>query len=787
MIDQAEGLDPKTPKLLPAPGTDPTGIALFCDSLVRENANDQRRLVFQTEAQRAFELYLGDHWRINTGDADGNGYNGGGDGDPIGSVEGARVGWWQDQNALGAVRYVLNRIQNCIISMMAIQAGDPPKVVFIARETGDPPVYYLNTNTPEGQQFAAMQFQADAAQGIPEPFDPTKPLPDKIAKPLLAQVQQADMLRQQAMVMGQPEPQGLMPEDLVIEVDHTSAIEARQAVFDGLWEDGNCQFHFSENVLNKNIFGVQPTTYEWDEQTKLPILTNVNPLQLFMDPIRSVGPRNTYTVYDEPISKDEALAQYPKFAKDIEDSTYFKVGTLAWPGSRSYVPGYRYTQVFYRAMGVIRHVWMRNQPYPMSPDEAMSAGHISLQNIPDQEAINAQQVQPSQPAPAEPNPAGAEAAEPQESTEGVDQDGVRAGAGGTGSGSGGEAIPANPPPVPTRQAFIHNQSGQELTPGAAGWPVRYGIRQIKIIGSSVVSDMECPFGDIPVAVNINLPIPFCPWGQGEPKRLEGVQMAINGLLSIGINQSAFNAYPPEVVAEQMMTAMAKDVAQMHSKPNQRYTVPQSVLETVQYDIKKLFNVIETPNLPSDFWKLLELLLKLIDQEGNQADVMQGEASAGWSGEVVKSLQTASSQVIRAKSMHTEFYIKAVVKLMTYSMCHNMTWQDWGRYCKKFPPAVLKAIYELNCKMEYEGACDISVSVQSGSGAAKAGKTQNLQAAAKSGAQVSPQTILESLELDPDQELQQTVQWQQKLAQLAPQISQAQPPVRNNPTEAGPPA
>ncbi len=93
---------------LPPPGKEnAVAIAEFVDRLVRDCVHNQRRQDAQIEWDRALNLYMGAHFTTATPE--------------------------------GEIRVVLNRILNCIISQMAIQAGDPPKIVFSPRGTVTPP------------------------------------------------------------------------------------------------------------------------------------------------------------------------------------------------------------------------------------------------------------------------------------------------------------------------------------------------------------------------------------------------------------------------------------------------------------------------------------------------------------------------------------------------------------------------------------------------------------------------------------------------------------------------
>jgi hypothetical protein len=255
---------------IPPPGSDPSGLAEFVDLLVRESEQAPNRIAWINDAARNYDLYLGDHW-MSAAPTD-------------------------------QIRLVLNRIQNCIVSLVAVQAGDPPKVTFTPRETGDPPLVYLNTNIPEAQQYAAEMVSA----GV----DPAQPLPPEVAQQLKAEVESAEIVRARAAGMGQAPPPNLPPDELIVEITDATTSQALQTMFDAAWEEADAQSVFVENILHKNIFGWQPTLVEFLDDEKRHQLTNVHGFQVFPDPIHADPRRWGYvTAAEQPQPADPVLAR----------------------------------------------------------------------------------------------------------------------------------------------------------------------------------------------------------------------------------------------------------------------------------------------------------------------------------------------------------------------------------------------------------------------------------------------------------------------------------------------
>jgi hypothetical protein len=662
---------------IPRPGSDPSAIAEYVDLLVREHAQDQHRMAWAEQAERGLNLYLGNHYTT--------------------------------PEPADAIRIVLNRTLTVVISQVAIQAGDPPAFTFKPRETGDKPIVYLNTNLPE----AAIAFQQIVAAGVP--FDPQRPLPHPAVTILKALIEQGEILTMQALMMGLPKPQ-VVPKEVMIEVTDQTAAQALQTVFDAMWEECGGHMVFSENIVNKNVLGWQPTLYEFDDEQKRHILTNVHAKQVFVDGLNTDITTCNDVEYDQPIPADEARAKWPDLAEQIDAAA--ATGSIQWIGSRHYDPAAIYEQNFERQMVLVRTAWIRHQPYRMSPAEAIAAGKVEVRVVGTGVMVDA--LEPTTNLPTQ-----------------VEQ---------------------------TREAYVVPGTIAEITPDAPEWPMRFGIRKIQVVANAAVYDAEAETVIIPVPFNKNIPIPYSPYGQGEPKRLEGLQMGINRLISSILTHHAYNAHPPEYVPVSVAARLGKALETARTKPSQRIQIPDDLLRQLG-DIGKIIMTGEVPTLPADVWRLLDLLLNLIDREGNQAEVIQGNAAPGWSGEAISSLQNAASQVIRAKSMFTEFYLRNIARLMVHSITTRMTAHDIARYLSTYPVQAIQAFAD-KFKSLY---VDIAVEIKSGSGAAKQAETNALMAGRmQARLPISDPTLMERLGLDPDAEFARQAEWMRKQQMLLPQ-------------------
>lgn len=642
---------------LPPPGSDSSAVAQYVEGLVRECANDPRRAAWLDRAQRDLDLYLGDHFASA----------------PTTEVE----------------RVVLNRIQNVVISMMAIQTSDPPKILFVPRETGEPPLYYANPAAPELGYAPADQ-----------------PITADMARELRAMVERERSMRAAAT--------GIAPktlDDAVVEVTDRTAADALQVVFDAKWEEANGQAIFGENVLNKNILGWQPTLFEVEPDGKF-CLTNVHPIHVFYDPLCSDSRLARYAIYDWLASTEQLIDRYPGHKDAIEAAGRRSIGL---PGQGAYTPSAVYDQQFGREMAWVRSAWLRGQDYPMAEEEAISTGAVRVEHVPTGELVQEMDEQ-------------------------------------------GQVIAESP----KLAAIVVNRDGQEVSPTGPGWPRKPGIRYVVCIGNECIEDRQWPIDDIPLVNNVNTPIPYSCYGQGEPTRLDGLQMALNRALSAAITHHRFNAFPTEVIPQSVAELMPEAIRNAHTRPATRIKVPDDLIQRFG-GIKNIIGNIDVPPIPADAWKLIQFLVDAIDKEGHQAEVLQGNAAPGWSGDAINSLQNAATQVIKAKSLKTEQWLRGLAGVMSEWIIRHMSDREWRRHCSKFPPVVLAAFRDRLKSM----TMDISVKIGSGSAANSRQETNNLIAARGAGLPISEPTLMEQLGLDPPAELQKSAQWQEQVARTLP--------------------
>lgn len=746
---------------LPPPKSDPTSIAVAVDAWWREATQNARYQVWTGECEQGMQFYAGNQWTMNGAGGDTQYNNSGWDYNGAGNISSG-----------SEIRCIMNRLQNSIISLVASQAGDVPKYVFTPRESGDRPLSYLDVRNP----MAAMLAQ-DIMRESPG-WTPDKPIPDNLVDAIKANIDLGRRAQALAAAMGQPEPQVMDPKVLVDVTDETAA-QALNVVYGAMQDQSNFQQIFIENVLLKNIIGTQPTLCEFDDDTKTFCYQNVHARQVIYDPIQTMLSRSQYAGYDEPISADEAISRYPNIAKQINEAAI--AGTIQFPGSRSYTPANVYIgHTYYRDMLVIRHFWARNQYYPavaMTPEQALASGKVTQQYRPVPSPVTDTGQVVGQ---------GMGVTPPEELETGTGESDTDATLGGEAVGAGDTSAPPVMDQATAESYYRHEATGAEIDPSHPDWPqakpARYGIRYLKIILSTVVTDMEWELNTIPLPFNQNIPFPYSPWSQGEPVRLIGLQTALNYVLSGIVTQQRYNAFPPEMILESVYERIGQALQNCRSRPGQRTVVPDSLMQTLG-DLKKVLVTVDVPAIPEAYFKLLDMLVSLIDKEGNNAEVQQGDASASWSGEAIKSLQNAANTLTHGKSLYTEIWLKDICRWGVECIITRMSVEDVAKYLNQYPLPVIRALHDRFKRLDV----DIKVEIQSSSGASKQAQTNQLIAAKQAGLSIAETTILERMDVDPDAELQKQTAWDRKKAMVAPPMAPvvAQPQAGGEVKEAKP--
>jgi hypothetical protein len=702
-----------------------------------------------------------------------------------------------------ATKRVINPIQNAILADVVIQTREKIGVTLEPVETGDPGEIYLAD--------PAMQ-PVDPLTGQATPIDPAivqamqqpQPVTDELGQPMMDE-------------MGQPMAQPGAPDAAFIKVDDKLSAEVWQAVFDRMWKRSKVDGWVKRSLTSNEIHGWMVALYEWDDDGRRHRLRPMSVWQAYLDPTEESLDEMSYAGIDVVLDADEAIKLYPTFAAQIREMA--KDGQPSKPDSESTLG--RADMDYERKVVTLRVFWLRNQPFPMSEDEAVQSGRVEQREVFDVssgigtaagsmverlEASAGSQMDPAgdvdpaggdglalaqqrevmdvgigQPLPAD---QGAETpAGPAEGQSGAGGDpsgaiAVREG-GAIDDGVSGQLGTAPPPgaeagglyPVP-RLAYFSPGTDAEVTPDSPDWPTRFGIRQLTVIESVVVDDRECEHADIPLLHNVNRPIPGRPWGIGEPAFLMNAQKAYNSLVDGMVEYAEFFKNPASAAPESVAARLEKEFGTAHVDPGTMLRIPDELLMNGQ-KLGDFYAFYQPPPISDAPMQMSELLKRQINEQSGHTDAIRGILpSAQTSGKAVELLQESGTSMIQHKSQATEAMIERLANLMHFSHVWRLELPEIRQIVSKYPDYVLEAVIRRGRQSEW----DISVEVASGTGAVIAAKKQEAVQAfqVRDPATGEPlqgiETTRQALKIDHIEERQR---WEMDAARMAAAMAQGQ--------------
>ena len=573
-------------------------------------------------------------------------------------------------------KYVVNRTQNAIIVGAEIQAENGPETRILPRELNEPPDYRL---TEKG----AAKLRG--IEGLPisdEQLLGTEDVPEEV---IIAAVEEG----------------ALIPEDDFVAITDTLAAEETQLRYDILWERGDFDYQLLESILNKGVIGHQASIVQWNDDTNEIEWFNVHPFNVWIAPDATGTNDSEYVIYDQIISREEALDRFPQHAAAIEEHKgqwQDERGDQSGGGGYIRLP-YGGTN-FNRKMIRLRTYWRRHQllDMPMSPDDALESGDVA-QGLAD---------------------------------------------------VGGEV-----------QESLVLPDGTSTSPAADNWPTeqRRGIQQVQMIGTTVLDVRECPYRDIPVMWNVNIPVPHRPYGQGEPERVADVQEQLNRAFTVVSNILSFYQAPIILMPQSVKNRLG-DNTDVFARPDRVFILPDEMVLALGGD--NVVRVIDPPALPGDTIQFMRLLIEMHNELSGNVDVLQGQAKSEWSGKVVEQLQSAARGPLGLKARGTERSLKYGAKNIMLGIIFDfLPESEWMAMSSKYPIQIARAIRERGRNLQY----DVSVEVMGGKGTTRQVEQQKFMNLRQLG-DVDRLTLLKKLDIPNAQEINQRVQQEQMAAAMA---------------------
>lgn len=630
---------------------DPGAFLDLLEDLLQEAQSVRQR--YEDEWDENLEFYLGDQWKHNPPE--------------------------------GLEQFTLNLTQSAIIAAAAVQTENRPVVNITPRETGDPPLFFLT-------EEAAARIGAN----------PSEPIPEQAVQQLtMGAVDPAT---------GAMAPGPVLPEEIIPVTDEVVA-QAIKTVIDAMWDRSGLDYMLIQNVLNTGIVGHQPMLVEYDDKTYSPKFTNIHQRSVWIDPIATSVDDAEYVIYLQVMSKERGKRLYPDAAEaiDKEAGDGSRIHARVLSESTSLGAPFENT-TFNRDMVVISTCWKRNEPIPMSADEAVEAGVVEPRMVP---------------ATVDPLT--------------------------------GMETPGTQEMLDDKPVFTVVETGEATVEGQENWPTKYGIMQWQMVGDYLIDARECPYRDIPVGWNINIPKPHSPYGQGEPHRLKDIQKCINRVASILHNHLRYFQSPQQSAPQSVVDAIG-GLDKAYAHPGRLWTGPDDLFQLYG---GKFISTEQTPILNESYVSYFQILRDVFSEVSGRADVLQGRAKSEWSGRTVEALQVAARGPIGFKSFHTEKMIRYIVELMKGMILDFLPESEWQRVVSKYPITVLRAIRNKAKSLD----CDIAVEVASGKGQVRRVEEEKYMVLRKMMA-VDLETFLDRLSVPNPKAVAQRVQ--AEMAAMAPQ-------------------
>jgi len=576
---------------------------------------------------------------------------------------------------------VINKVMGAILASVAVQTELPVAINFQPRDTSDQPLIFLaeavGAALYDQVRTGQLQLPVTLTENQLSGYEPITPE----AHEMLLTVERQTLAENE---LGIPEatpvidPTTQQPaylftdEDFIVGTDDMVA-QFEQKVFQAKWDQACGDQVVAECVLASTTVGMQPLLVEYDDRDWTFDLRTINPKRCYLDPAHALYKGQSYVVWDELISEDEAVARFPHLAEHIHAE--------AMEGAQSSLTeddsdwgetdaGIRYG----RPMIAIRTAIMRWQAMPATEHEAVRYGLVEEVTLP---------------------------IDIQADVDGgvtLDDDGLQV-----------YVLPDDPSRTP-------------VTPDDDAWPIwPKALRQVRMIAGEVVDDRRCPYCDIPLTWTKCLPIPGRPWGLSMTSQIAPIQTSLNLLASEFLNHAQYYGCPGEVLSASAMRELQTSGVDATPRPGRQVVLPDELFERLG---GQLSHFQSPPALPASLMQFFDYLLNLADEISGQPDLMRGQAnSSATSGRAIEALQGAARGVFGYLSRFTQNMVAEAARVMLGAMRDMMPEDEWMRCCGEYPVQVVRAIKDRAKSLEY----DIDAQVASGGGATK--REEGIQARA----------------------------------------------------------
>lgn len=551
----------------------------------------------------------------------------------------------------------INRTQGAVITDVANSTKNEPKVNISPVDVGDEPIWYVSRKLRTlAQRSIHEETQTQVLKQLDErQLAGFEPIDDELVQLLIAVFE---------------------TEDVVVKVNDSLVADAIEQVYKKMIRLAKKQMYVNQNQLTSTTVGTGWLNFQYDDKTHRFKYRNW--------PIRNVWIDSTEEWIDDAkhvqveilIDVDDLKKEYPKKKEAIHIAAM--TGTLENRRANQHeqsqhitnrgIEGDRYIQrlasqfenvEYVREMVVVRIFWERGHDYPMRESEALDEGFVIKKRVVDDELGDSDVF------------------------------------------------------------VLLDDEGNELrpiTPDDKGWPQINHIRQVVFMPDApdgILFDGRCPYLDIPLGHNKNIPLINSPYGLGEPFRLYDLQTGANEHLTDLRTHFHNYRYRQQIMPQSLLETFKGEAPYSH--PGLVFGLAGEDWDDYMRDRQSFEMPI--PDLPNSAVGLFQIYLAELDKTGGNSDVLQGNSpGADSSGRNTLALQAEGKAPIAYKARNQKFMLERLAFIEIDAMVRFLPQIRWEKFLGKYDRGVISAITQKAKSLVYD--INVSVSGEDGDEALK---------------------------------------------------------------------
>lgn len=719
-------------------------------------------------------------------------------------------------------KMIVNHAQGDMIGIKDVMFREPIQVeVSIEDDGSNVLAYYWNgpqhVNTPLMQDgidpMTGQAMQQPVLNPMGQPMTQQVPvsmmygIPPSIPDPVTGEpiAQPIDEQHAQELINS-----GL-PLNWIVAATNKIVSDMEQMVFDGGWRDCYADEWWDQFTQTTIKGGYNTGIYQFDEDGHH--FLNLPTTNVFPDPTKQFvwnwEQNDVHWVLRLPI----AQRKFPKYAQLLAEQS--QLGNPRQVNALT-EQGYQYDRDFQTRTVTLSVTHLANQPIPMTPEEAINGGHISVQqpfdlqqgtsgdlsnNFPSQsEGTGLATEQQSLPLNAETE----SETQGNAQTVGNENQLPSADAGQPGSVSvtpDSAATQPYPSPAPTSgpspqdiapaqhspptpPVFISHATGEPIDQSSNQWPMRYTLRQFIMLGPILIEDDENAWPTIQIIHATCIPQEDTPYGFSPLWKMRFSQRSDSQMAEAISRNCKFIGNPASYAAEAVKQRIEKNLGTAFIEPDMMIGMLSDEFDNTG---KPKVGFIEVPPMNEHHIEGRAQMQADRKELGGFTDALKGVAvTTNAPAELQRETMSAASGIVSSISKHLQGTIKHTAGLMLHSQLYYMGFDKIFKRCKKYNRDVLAALHYTHA---VGASWKIDALLSSGAGTQRMQRRQELLELNQSkGAGNMPlcddESVQEAYNLDPETVKQRNLQAAQSGMQMAPADGSGQDPPHDDQPQNG---